>query len=613
MTSRAPVRPRFVSPSTGEALTLEESVVEAVRHFHRGVIEIAGPPGSGKTCAVSHLHAVMPDDLAVEFLTDIDAIRRADKICSVVEVHTDDVQHDHQILRFDLAPWGLDEVIEYCLSRFGENGARLTQRVIGARDLDLLDGNAELFAFVIDSFAADENLQSVLAAFQSVIASETDGNRDRLPEVSRLLDDDCGLVRDSRSRRVTARLQPLLRHRSFRSTVMAMILADDIDRGNLDGLDQYSAWLLNQRSDVRELMPRLLSRKAQAVMRAALDRRNCLTLHPLLASVLYQCDRTWRPRVRCRPNLQGAVLRMANWPSIDLRRYELRAADLTGANLDGSLLIGARTNGACFSAASLKKAVLKKICGIRTSFKCCDLSGVKAARSQLRNADFSYSNAEGADFDSADLSGADLTEACFRGVSFRKAWIDRAVLDQVDLTGADLSRALLCHVDLRTTVLDATVLEHAKLAESNLEGVVIEDARFRSAMLWRADLTSSVMPNADFRGARFRGAYLADIRWPGADLRHANLAGVTFHMGSSRSGLVGSDLASEGTRTGFYTDDYDDHTFRSPEEIRVADLTGCDLRDAVIDGVDFWRVDLRGARILSSQWQQLIATGAILD
>ena len=66
-------------------------------------------------------------------------------------------------------------------------------------------------------------------------------------------------------------------------------------------------------------------------------------------------------------------------------------------------------------------------------------------------------------------------------------------------------------------------------------------------------------------------------------------------MGSSRSGLLFTPIASEGTRTGFYTDDADEQTFKAPEEIRKANLCGADLRGARIDGVDFYLVDLRGA------------------
>jgi uncharacterized protein YjbI with pentapeptide repeats len=141
----------------------------------------------------------------------------------------------------------------------------------------------------------------------------------------------------------------------------------------------------------------------------------------------------------------------------------------------------------------------------------------------------------------------------------------------------------------------------------------LANANFRSANLEGALLTGSSMFRADFRQARLREAGLADISWEGADLRHADLTGATFHMGSSRSGLVGSPIASEGTRTGFYTDDYTEQDFKSPEEIRKANLRGADLRGAIIDGVDFYLVDLRNAIYDRNQEKHFRWCGAILE
>ena len=86
------------------------------------------------------------------------------------------------------------------------------------------------------------------------------------------------------------------------------------------------------------------------------------------------------------------------------------------------------------------------------------------------------------------------------------------------------------------------------------------------------------MPRADFRQAILRNAGLADVQWEMADLREADLRNCSFHMGSSRSGLVGSPYPSHGTRTGFYTDTVDEQYYKRPEEIRKANLCGADLR-----------------------------------
>ena len=105
---------------------------------------------------------------------------------------------------------------------------------------------------------------------------------------------------------------------------------------------------------------------------------------------------------------------------------------------------------------------------------------------------------------------------------------------------------------------------------------------------------------------------------PSADLRLADLRGATFQMGSSHSGLVGSPIACEGSKTGFYTDDREEMYFKRPEEIRKADLRGADLRGADlrganIAGVEFYLVDLRGALLEEHQSAQARQTGTILD
>ena len=138
-------------------------------------------------------------------------------------------------------------------------------------------------------------------------------------------------------------------------------------------------------------------------------------------------------------------------------------------------------------------------------------------------------------------------------------------------------------------------------------------AVFAGADLRKALLTGSHMRGADFRGARLQSAGLAEVEWEGADLRGADLREAAFHLGSSRSGLVGSSIASEGSRTGFYTDDWSEQDFKSPEEIRKANLCGADLRGARIDDVDFYLVDLRGALLDPEQVSHIRRCGAILE
>src|SRR5438132_34212 len=121
------------------------------------------------------------------------------------------------------------------------------------------------------------------------------------------------------------------------------------------------------------------------------------------------------------------------------------------------------------------------------------------------------------------------------------------------------------------------------------------------------------MPEANFDQANLRGAGLADINWERASRRGADPGGATFRMGSSRSGLVFSPIACEGSRTGFYTDDYEEQSYKAPEEIRKANLCGADLRGARLEDTDFYLVDLRGARFDAFWFDHLRRCGAILQ
>ena len=143
--------------------------------------------------------------------------------------------------------------------------------------------------------------------------------------------------------------------------------------------------------------------------------------------------------------------------------------------------------------------------------------------------------------------------------------------------------------------------------------MILPGADFSGASLRGALLTETTMPKADFHGACLFNTGLAAIDWEQANLRGANLRGASFHLGSSRSGLGDSPIASFGSRTGFYTDDSNEQDFKSPEEIRKANLRGSDLRGANIEGVDFYLVDLRDAHYDSRQEQHFRGCGAILE
>ncbi|HEY2251603.1 MAG TPA: pentapeptide repeat-containing protein, partial [Planctomycetaceae bacterium] len=351
-------------------------------------------------------------------------------------------------------------------------------------------------------------------------------------------------------------------------------------------------------------------------------------MHATAASLLDAADFGWRPaqppeatgwRVLLPhkriigPRLYGAFLRDAAWPGIDLSRFEFGYADLSGSDLTGAKLDVAFAAFANLRAATLTSASMEQIYADDACLAGADLSHVLASRRQFQNANaeracFEGAMLKGASFHGANLKGARFVRANLSGAGLVAAEIEGADFSQVEFRGARLTGLVLSKAEFRQCSF-----REAQLLRCDLEGMVLPGADFREADLKGALLTGSVMPHADFRGANLVKTGVAEIELENADLREANLRGASFHMGSSRSGLVDSPIASFGTRTGFYTDDYNEQDFKSLEEIRKANLRGADLRGANIDGVDFYLVDLRDALYDASQEQQLRSTGAILE
>jgi uncharacterized protein YjbI with pentapeptide repeats len=165
-------------------------------------------------------------------------------------------------------------------------------------------------------------------------------------------------------------------------------------------------------------------------------------------------------------------------------------------------------------------------------------------------------------------------------------------LQQTNLSGARLHKAWLAGCDME---------------EMDLRGVDLSGATLGGGLL-----TGACLAGANLRKADLQNTGLAEIDLEGADLRKANLWGASFHLGSTRSGLVGSLIPCEGSKTGFYTDEREEQNYRRPEEIRKANLSHADLRGAKISGVDFYLVDVRGAKYTGKQAKYLKRCGAIM-
>lgn len=221
------------------------------------------------------------------------------------------------------------------------------------------------------------------------------------------------------------------------------------------------------------------------------------------------------------------------------------------------------------------------------------------------------------------LVGRRIARVTFEDCDLRRSnWSSAKVSDsrfvRVALEGAKFAHADLDGVTWQELSIDGRIFSGAKLiAASFIEvafaGVAIPDWSAEMTNFARCDLTRARLPRARLYRARFTACRMHGIELAGADLSGADLRGAQFHFGNSRSGLVGSPLASEGTRTGFYTDEHRERAFLSPEAVRVADFTHCKLRGAQLEGADFYLVDFRGADLDPAQRAYLQRCRAILD
>ncbi len=564
--SPAGVVARAIAPESGAPLPLVD-LLEGHLAGGAGAIAILGPPGSGKTTALRQVAARWPDAIVLDE-PRLGEVERASRHRVVVYTSPEPLLLPHR-LSLKLAPWGDDEILEYLMVRHRDACASVMERL---DDRTLPAGSPEVWSALLDAMAADRSIASVAAALAASFPEE--------------------------------RAQRLRRHRPFRIGAALAALRASLRRGDLALLE------------TTPLDPELLR---VAGSHLADDRIALATLlratrierqQAVAASLLHAAGATWRPKALAglsRARLAGIAWRGAQLWGATLSYADLRGADLTEARLDHAVARGVLLMRATLHGASMVEA---RFLGGRLAG--ADLSSVRAHRAQFLHASLASARLDNARLDHADFSHAVLAGASLARASLVGAHLRGARLDDADLTGACLDHATLSGVSLRACTLDGASFVAALMQAASLAGIRLPGAAMARAQLVGADLTAAHLPDARMAGANLRGALLADICLERANLRDCDLRKAHFHMGPSRSGLVESVIPSEGSRTGFYTDESAELHFKSPEEVRKADLRGADLRGAKLDGTDFYLVDLRGARYDTVQADHLRRCGAIL-
>lgn len=620
---KAAVRPRVIDGRTQSVVLLEDLVSDMLSSDDTQGIELFARPVAGVTTALQHLafhFGTDPHLRAAELnrpVVDFDRRPAALIVCQKSQTH------GMPVIKCSLAAWERDDWIEYLLAVHTPQCASVMKRIQNDPDVAGLHGNPNLIRQVLDEMAGDTELRDIKSALQRIVERQFPSVEQRLATgrriVLRLF-----LRDDKQSAAAEKILSPDLFGEQLRLlynqsilTFLAVEAAWHDMQQNLPSASLPKTW-------TRELIAAVAPKVAefphvQRLLARALaaGKRDD---HPWAVSLLNlaKVPLHWPPKkilgfpVKAL-NLKGAILDDADCTQIRLSGCKANDASFTRAQLNGANLRRVIANRAIFKDADLREAYLTDFMGGAADFSGANLSKVVAERMQLPAADLSFAcfvkarldrcSFVGANLTSADLKFAKLTDcifhrACLDGASFRDAILDRSNFMGVDLTVADF-----CGATFRS----------ARLGGCSMEEMELPRADFGSAILADAMLTGSIMPRADFSNADLSGAKLAEVEWESADLRHADLTGATFHMGSSRSGIVDSSIPMEGSRTGFYRDEWNEQDFKSPEEIRKANLRGADLSGANIDGVDFYLVDLRDALYDADQIGQLRRTGAILE
>ena len=121
----------------------------------------------------------------------------------------------------------------------------------------------------------------------------------------------------------------------------------------------------------------------------------------------------------------------------------------------------------------------------------------------FKNADLSYTDLRGINFNNIDLSGADLRGTDLRYVN----------LSYTDLSNTNLSGANLVGVNLVGANLVGANLSRANLSDANLVGADLSHTDLSDANLVGADLSHTDLSDTNLKNASLRGAILNKIKY----------------------------------------------------------------------------------------------------
>ena len=569
-------------------MLFEDWIESMIERRIRGAFLLSGPPGSGRRTAIRSMRTRFANARdRVEFVPGVEEdwlglVAEGDRLCIGIAWHGTVGVRAGSVL--DMEPWSRDECIEYLLAAHPDRVASILSRLAAAYHVIDPHGHVGTMRATLDALAIDEGVFGVDEVIERLLVADPS---------------EC------------VRWPPVRSYRVAREVVRSLAGPTRGDELlDLKSPEEFHAAAMLVRRQTNALAALVRTLDDADATRAS--RASCLAnrIDPCAVGEWLERHRDGSGRVPglARHSLAGADLRGRVMYLIDAERVclsnaDLSDADLRVANLRWSDLSHAKCTGAKFD---------------QSKAPCVNLRGADLSGAQIDGASWPDAVLVGATLRGTRMSGVELSRACFDDAMLVDANLSHSMLVDASFVDAVLhdvnfDNAWLSRVDFSRARSVRGCFECANLARANLQGLRIPNGNFARAKLSGALLTGSWMPDANFERSDLTSTGLADIQWPGADLFRADLRGASFHFGSSRSGLVFHGPPMEGSRTGFYTDEFLQRRHQPPEQVRRANLVGANLLGANVTGVDFYLVDLRGARYYEVQRQHFRRCGAILD
>ncbi|MGH1334854.1 MAG: pentapeptide repeat-containing protein [Aureispira sp.] len=175
-------------------------------------------------------------------------------------------------------------------------------------------------------------------------------------------------------------------------------------------------------------------------------------------------------------------------PELNFQEAELAGMDLRGMNLDGADFRDCDLRGVRFGETPPKRT--KKydnedvlVSGhdpvAPSSLRGANFSGSDIGEHNLKVADFSQIDGEGAIFSESDMTGAKFLKAKLHKAEFVETSLVGSNFRKADLTGADLTEADVEHASFDYTIMIRTNMAGLNVDEANMEKVIMTEKRLK--------------------------------------------------------------------------------------------------------------------------------------